>query len=481
MNKSFFVRLAAMLSPLMASLAFAVPVHAVAINMTNVTPTSTFANVSTVYSADFDTTVYSIDACTLSVDGVDHGSMTLSGNAHHGTAKATYTITAAGSHTVRITCSDTSAGATQFSEATVTVTQDTTAPVVGAFTLVPPSPIAGTAFTIQTNYSDTAGSGINTCGVTIDGSEQGLMSLSNGVGSTNGTASLGVTVATTGTHSVLVNCIDRAGNSGTRTESVSVGPTVQVDTSAPSVDGIAPASATINTNVTISATYSDNVGVTSCSLYANGNLVGDMTLAGSISGTAYRSYTFGSTGLQPIEVRCADAAGNIGHASASVYVTATATPYARQLVKLICPAGYIAADHPCKAVYYVTSDGKRHAFPNEKVYFTWYADFSGVIQIDGTAMAGIPLGPNATYHPGSRMVKFTTLNRTYAVSRYGTLRWVTTEAVAAALYGPYWNTQIDDINDAFYSNYRFGADINSSSDYSPSAEANAVTSLDLNF
>ncbi|HTM69246.1 MAG TPA: hypothetical protein VL426_08235, partial [Candidatus Binatia bacterium] len=44
------------------------------------------------------------------------------------------------------------------------------------------------------------------------------------------------------------------------------------------------------------------------------------------------------------------------------------------LIKIACPAGS-SASHPCRAVYYFGADAKRHAFPNDRAYFTWYADF----------------------------------------------------------------------------------------------------------
>jgi len=119
------------------------------------------------------------------------------------------------------------------------------------------------------------------------------------------------------------------------------------------------------------------------------------------------------------------------------------------------------------AVYYLGADGRRHAFPNDKAYFTWYADFSDVKTIQATELANIPLGENITYKPGVKMVKFTTDNRVYAVAKGGVLRWITTETIAILLYGSTWNTMIDDINDAFYPNYSFEQDIDEMSDFNP--------------
>jgi len=147
------------------------------------------------------------------------------------------------------------------------------------------------------------------------------------------------------------------------------------------------------------------------------------------------------------------------------------------LIKLSCPNG-AAADHPCKAVYYHGSDGKRHAFPNGKTYFTWYADFAGVQTVTSSFMAGLPLGTNVPYRPGVKMVKFVTLDKVYAVGLGGELRWVTTEEVARTLYGQDWNAQIDDIADAFFLDYRFGADIAAASEYDRAAELAAAPSID---
>lgn len=127
-----------------------------------------------------------------------------------------------------------------------------------------------------------------------------------------------------------------------------------------------------------------------------------------------------------------------------------------------------AATQEDSAVYYIGADGKRHAFPNAQAYSTWYPDFSTVTVIDAAALAKIPLGANITYKPGDKMVKFVTWPKVYAVAKGGVLRWIKTEAIATELYGLTWNKKIDDINDAFYINYTFGADINGLVDFDPS-------------
>lgn len=133
-----------------------------------------------------------------------------------------------------------------------------------------------------------------------------------------------------------------------------------------------------------------------------------------------------------------------------------------------------SSDNP--AVYYHGTDGKRHAFPNERVYKSWYADFSTVRTIDASELAGIALGKNVTYRPGAKMIKLQTVPKVYTISKGGVLHWVQTEEVARTLYGADWNKKIDDVSDALFTNYKEETSISSASEYSPSNEtANSPT------
>ncbi len=160
-------------------------------------------------------------------------------------------------------------------------------------------------------------------------------------------------------------------------------------------------------------------------------------------------------------------------------ITASAAPTPGSLIKIPCPTG-AAADHPCKAVYFYGHDNRRHAFPNEKVYFTWYSDFSSVQTVSAPFLASITLGGNATYRPGIKMVKFQTLDKVYAVALGGDLRWIKTEVAAGSLYGADWNKKVDDIPDTFFTDYRFGADINNATDYNKTAELTSAPTIDSN-
>ena len=128
-------------------------------------------------------------------------------------------------------------------------------------------------------------------------------------------------------------------------------------------------------------------------------------------------------------------------------------------------------------VYYFASNGKRFVFPNDKTYFTWYVDFSGVRQISNGALSTIPLGGNVTYRPGVKMVKITTDPKTYAVDQNGVLRWIKTEQIAESLFGLAWKSRIDDVPDAFFTNYRVGNPIEFSAEYKPADVMTLTTTI----
>jgi len=160
---------------------------------------------------------------------------------------------------------------------------------------------------------------------------------------------------------------------------------------------------------------------------------------------------------------------SVGGASLLAPLAATAaTPASGTLVKASLPA-----------VYYVGQDGKRYVFPNEKTFKTWYADFSSVQTITDAELAALAIGGNVTYRPGVKMVKITTDPKVYAVDAMGTLRWITSESIATTLYGAAWNTMVDDVADAFFTNYRIGSDITAASQFSPASVTSAASSINV--
>lgn len=150
------------------------------------------------------------------------------------------------------------------------------------------------------------------------------------------------------------------------------------------------------------------------------------------------------------------------------------------LVKLACSKSADVND-PCKAVYFYASDKTRHAFTNDRVYFSWYKDFSNIKEVSASFLSSLPLGKNVTYHPGIKLVKFQTVPTVFAVESKGVLHAVTTEEIAAFLYGTDWNKKVDDISDVFFSDYTFGAKIQTVNDFNVLMSIASVSSLDGNF
>lgn len=289
----------------------------------------------------------------------------------------------------------------------------------------------------------------------------------------------------------------------------------------PVISGVTPTTATAGVPVQLSASVSSNTPIQRCSLWVDLAEIGDMTVSG---GRATRSYTFPSGGSRIAFVFCRDTAGQMSsgettgiNVSGAIQTapplstptptptptpapaptpsptptptpaptpTATSTPIttaepilaplpaspdAGKLLKAACPTN-AGTDHPCRAVYYIGKDGKRHAFPNSRVFFSWYGGFDSVQEASPEALSDFPLGANVLYRAGVRMVKFTTDPKVYAVARGGVLRWIKTEELARAYYGNDWNKKIDDIPDSFYANYTVGAEINREEDFNPSTE-----------
>ncbi len=243
---------------------------------------------------------------------------------------------------------------------------------------------------------------------------------------------------------------------------------------------------------TVSARAVENIGLTSADAVLTTNEEATATVEFGLDATYGRSiaesaatlnhrvtlFPLASNSTYHYRVRVRDAAGNETVTTDATFATLASSGGlpAGTLVK-------IADDHnPAtqidSAVYYVGSDGKRHAFPTAKIYGSWYADFSSVQIVTIAQMAALPLGANVRYKPGVRLVKFTTVPTVYAVSAGGSLRAIGSEAVAAALYGAQWNTMVDDLSDVLFGNYSFGADVVSATDYDPVAERAGTTTID---
>lgn len=166
-----------------------------------------------------------------------------------------------------------------------------------------------------------------------------------------------------------------------------------------------------------------------------------------------------------------------GLAAAFATLAAAFAPTAALAASGAFSAGDLIKGESFSSVYYYAPNGKRYVFPNEKTYFTWYTDFSGVKTISDAQLGTIPIGGNVTYRPGVKMLKVTTDPRTYVIDQGGFLRHVGSEQLAETLYGIAWKNKIDDLPDPFFINYKVGTPIQTASDYNPTNVSTLTTTI----
>ncbi len=197
-----------------------------------------------------------------------------------------------------------------------------------------------------------------------------------------------------------------------------------------------------------------------------------------------------SSGQATLQVRSGTAGTSIFTATVdSTAITQTATV---TFTAVTPPSGLVYGDlfkeSGSTAVYYYGTDGKRHVFPTQAIYFSWYSGFSGIKTVSHETVTSAPLGGNVIAKPGTYLVQFVSMDtpfrvldpKIYALEASSQLRWVTSASAASALYGADWEKKIIAVPEVFRTNYiEGGANINSSSDYSKaSVEASSRTISD---
>ncbi|OGY41358.1 MAG: hypothetical protein A2Y67_01315 [Candidatus Buchananbacteria bacterium RBG_13_39_9] len=110
-------------------------------------------------------------------------------------------------------------------------------------------------------------------------------------------------------------------------------------------------------------------------------------------------------------------------------------------------------------VYVIGNDKKRHVFPNEATFFTWFKDFSQIKVVSDDILSQIVLDSNVTVGPGTKLVKIQTDPKVYAVEPGSILRAIKTEAIARELYGYNWAARILDVPDVFFMDYKVNSEI----------------------
>ena len=148
--------------------------------------------------------------------------------------------------------------------------------------------------------------------------------------------------------------------------------------------------------------------------------------------------------------------------------------------KTVLSAGTLIKGKNNPTIYYYAEDNKRYVFPNSSTFYSWFDNFSDVVEIDDDELSLYNLGGNVRYKPGALMVKIQTDPKVYAVSNNGLLRWIKTEALAQSLYGKNWSLLVDDVPVSSFVNYVVGDSIEDESEYEIENEEEETDSISRN-
>ncbi|WP_434383595.1 extracellular catalytic domain type 1 short-chain-length polyhydroxyalkanoate depolymerase [Melittangium boletus] len=193
---------------------------------------------------------------------------------------------------------------------------DTTAPSVA---LTAPGSGASVSGTVKLTASASDNVGVAQVEFLVDGASVGIDTAAPYEAAWNSAT------AANGAHTLLARATDTAGNT-TPSSAVSVTVTGGVsDTTAPSVALTSPAAgATLSGTVALTATATDNLGVSRVEFLVDGAVVASGTPTGGGTYTASWNTTTATTGTHTVRARALDAAGNTG-LSTQVSVTVDQT------------------------------------------------------------------------------------------------------------------------------------------------------------
>jgi hypothetical protein len=114
-------------------------------------------------------------------------------------------------------------------------------------------------------------------------------------------------------------------------------------------------------------------------------------------------------------------------------------------------------------VYYV-HDGMRHPFLDSQTFFTYADDFSDVVTVDDEDLTDYTIGTPMLPQAGVVLVKVQSLNSVFALEADNTLRWITSEEAAEAIYGSDWADYVIDVPVTAWGHFTIGDDIDNASD-----------------
>lgn len=238
-----------------------------------------------------------------------------------------------GTHTIRAMARDAAGNTGSSSTVTITVNNavaDTTAPTVA---ITAPTAGAKVSGTVTITASATDNVGVTSVQLTLDGAN---------LGSPDTTSPYSISWSTTGTsngsHTLRAVARDAAGNTGSSATVTITVNNVSADTTAPTVTISSPDNgATVSGGITVRATASDNVGVTSVQFTVDGASLGSPDTRSPYSTTW--STTGASNGSHTLRAIARDAAGNSTTSTVTVTVKNITADAIAPTVTLTKPTG----------------------------------------------------------------------------------------------------------------------------------------------
>lgn len=110
-------------------------------------------------------------------------------------------------------------------------------------------------------------------------------------------------------------------------------------------------------------------------------------------------------------------------------------------------------------VYYVDDLLQRHPFIDAQTFFTFADNFSSVITVTDATLSTLPIADPMLPNPGVTLIKIQSDNNVYAVDTDEGLRWVSTEAIAVAMYGQSWSDFVIDLPPTLFPHFTVGSAI----------------------
>ncbi|MBI4714263.1 hypothetical protein HY771_03725 [Candidatus Uhrbacteria bacterium] len=249
-------------------------------------------------------------------------------------------------------------------------------------------------------------------------------------------------------------------------------------TGIPTVGTVNPRTAIKDATVYYSTLVSDNDLLKKCELFLDEKSVTSMIIKKDV---VYTTHKITTNGTKKMYTKCTDTDNNVvsGKEVSVVVSSGSLSVKPGDLIKMGC-VGNVMVNDPCTSVYYYGVDGKRHSFPNEKVFKSWFDNFDDLVIVSANVLSDIPLGKNVTFRPDKRLIKFST-NTVYAISYVGLLRPIANAAIAESIFGKDWVSLIETVDDVFYGNYRIGATVESSTAFSWKDANTATKVIDATF